>query len=407
MLRVTASAQHFHVDPYARELDTEVVASRPTQGGCELELRSTLFYPTGGGQPFDVGFIGELRVQDVNRADGRIWHRVDGSLEAGTRVRTRLDWGRRFDHMQQHSAQHLLSAIAEDIYGCKTLSFHLGDETCTVDLSADKLSDAQRLELEGVVNAQILQALPMRARSVDKEQFERLDIRTRGLPEGVSGPIRLIEIKGVDLNTCGGTHVRNTAELQSIKLLSTERIRGQVRLHFIVGGRVLCHLERALTEQRALTELLKAGPKDHASLVQNALLESKQGAKERHQILVALAAALAPSLIAQGSGLIAYHHAIGAPSLPFLQELARALNERAPTRPALLTSGHEYEAQAGGVFLLTGSPDFTTAAKPLVLQTLQAKGGGRPGQLQGKADNLSEVARCEVADALAEQNGIE
>lgn len=374
-------------DPTLRALRATVLDCQPEAGGFAVALADTVLYPEGGGQPSDAGWLDDLPVRALRRrADGAVLHHVDRPLHG--EVAVTLDWARRFDHMQQHSGQHLLSAVAEDRFGLATTAFHLGAERADVEL-AGALEPAVMAALEEACNALILEARPVLIRAVDPAELPGLRVRSRGLPEGHVGPVRLIEIAGVDLNTCGGTHVRSTAELGALKLLGAERARGGTRLFFAVGGRVRRLLGEALAREAALSRALSVGPEGHLAAVEKLLADAKSAAKERKAQMAELAEALGAALAAAGP--VAALHRPEA-DLGLLGAIATAARRGRPDQLLLLTGGEQE-----GVFLLLGSDAQLAAVGPAVLAALDGRGGGR-GRLQGKAARLS--GRDEAARAL-------
>lgn len=216
-------------DPRRRELDAEVIAVGEESGRPWARLADTVLYPEGGGQPADHGWLGDVAVEDVQKRGGEVVHYLASAVSPG-RATLRLDWARRFDHMQQHTAQHLLSAVAADRFGWETTSFHLGAQTCDVELAAGALPAEQVSELEEAIAVEVRAARPVTTRRVSPEAMAGLAVRSRGLPAGHVGDVRLVEIAGIDLNTCGGTHLASTAEIECVKLLRSEPMRGGVRL---------------------------------------------------------------------------------------------------------------------------------------------------------------------------------
>jgi len=231
----------YETDPYLQVTDTEICQVADDSGRPYAVLADTILYPEGGGQPADRGMINGVAVLDVQKVAGEVRHYLKVPLQPGP-AKVQLDWVRRFDHMQQHTGQHLLSALAQDRFGWATTAFHLGEAQCDVELAVPGLSARQLGELEEAVAAEIRSARLVSTRCVTAEEYSTLKVRSRGLPEGHQGEIRLVEIAGVDLNTCGGTHLHSTTELEAIKLLGTESLRGGTRLFFVAGGRVRTRL---------------------------------------------------------------------------------------------------------------------------------------------------------------------
>ena len=231
----------YYDDAYLTEFRARVVG-RGTDSR-DVYLDRTAFYPTSGGQPHDTGEIEGIAVIDVVDEGERVRHRLERPIEAGE-VTGRIDWGRRFDHMQQHTGQHLLSAVFVELFGIQTLSFHLGAEVSTIELDIDSLSPERLRKAEARANQIIFENRPV---TVTYEEAERAE----GLSKEVSreGTLRIVSIEGCDRSACGGTHVRATGEVGAILLRRTERIRKRVRLEFLCGGRAV---RRARADYEAL-----------------------------------------------------------------------------------------------------------------------------------------------------------
>ena len=377
------------IDSSLRQLDARVVHCDSDADGCWVVLDDTVLYPEGGGQPCDHGTIGGVAVDRVERgADGQVRHRVAAPLPLGP-ARVAVDWPRRFDHMQQHSAQHLLTAIAATRFGLPTTSFHLHPERCDVELAGEPLAAADLAALEAAVNQAIADDRPVRARVLDPGEPDHA-VRSRGLPADHLGPVRVVEIEGLDLNTCGGTHVARTGLLEAVALIGSEPLRGGHRLHFLAGGRVRRALHAQLDREAALTRLLSTGPSQHSEAVAR-LLDDQQQARQRERGLLAeLALGLGRQLARAPGPLLHLHRDVG--DLDFLGAVARAAAAALPTDAAqpliLLTAG---AAPGEGVFLLVGPPDRVAACGPQVAAALEGRGGGPKGRYQGRATRLDRL----------------
>lgn len=380
----------FQTDPYRRSIETDVVAAEPggtAGGGWRVVLADTVLYPEGGGQPADRGTVAEVPVLDVRREGERVVHVLAGPLPEGARtVRVAVDWARRFDHMQQHTTQHLLTAIAQDRHGWPTTAFHLGVERCDIDLDCDGLAEADLAALEGAVNAEIRAARSVRAFEVEPAAMAALGVRTRGLPEGHRGGVRLIEIEGIDRNTCGGTHVASTAELGALVLLGTERVHRQTRLHWLAGDRVRASFHAALGRERTLTDALAAPPAEHALAVGRLLDDQRAGRSERKALTEELTAVAARALAADARSVSAWQTSVA--DLRLLNAVANAALAERPDALVLLTGG----GLEGGVFLLAGEERSVAALGPEVAALLEGRGGGAKGRYQGKAARLDRAA---------------
>jgi alanyl-tRNA synthetase len=371
-------------DPYLRRLDAEILSTGEDQGRPFAVLSDTVFYPEGGGQPADRGTLNGLAVLDVQKAKGEVRHFLASPLAVG-KARLELDWARRFDHMQQHTGQHLLTALAQDRFGWATTAFHLGEDVCDIELAVPGLSPRQMAELEETVIDEIRAARPVSARSVSAEEYGTLKVRSRGLPEGHRGEIRLVQIEGLDLNTCGGTHLRSTAELETMKLLGTESLRGGTRLFFIAGGRVRKRLAAHETRNGKLRTLLGAPDTDLPSVLETKL-EQLKTAERRLRLAEDELAGLLVEALAARPGVLAEHHFEGKDA-GFIQKAARSLVAAAPGKVAFFT------AESAGVafFVLAAGESLTLDVAALgrsIATLLDAKGGGSGKFFQGKAPGL-------------------
>ena len=377
-------------DAYLREGTGVVVSCEATGAGVfEAVVDKTLFYPEGGGQPPDHGWLGQARVTDVQRSDGLVRHRLDRAVAVGE-APMRLDWDRRFDHMQQHTAQHLLTAVFEDQHNASTTSFHLGAEICAIELNVNPLEERVLVEVERVANVAIRQALPVAAQVVVASEMASLSgLRSRGLPDGVVGPVRLVSIEGVDLNTCGGTHVANTTELQVIKLLKVEAARGGCRVSFIAGGRALTFMQDALDRTGELNRLLNCGPASHSAAVLKIIDDRKQAQRRISELLSDAASAVALALHQREADVL-HHHRQGA-DMGYLRKVASELQGLGEARVTLLSAG---DSDSVGVFLLVGPHDAVARLGPKVADQLGGRGGGAKGRFQGKVTRLQGLEEC-------------
>jgi len=384
-------------DPRLRRLETEVVAAGEDRGHLFVVLADTVFYPEGGGQPADRGTVAGIAVLDVRNVAGDIRHVLAGPAPSG-RVTLELNWARRFDHMQQHTGQHLLTAVAQQRLGWNTTAFHLGEHVADIELDTPGIRPEQLTELEEAVAAEIRAARPVTTRRVSPEEYAQLPVRTRGLPEGHAGSIRLVEIEGVDLNTCGGTHLCSTAEIEALKLLGTEPMRGGTRLFYAAGAR-LRRLHEAHHERNAqLRQLLCTSDDDLVAGLATKLEQLKNSQHLARELEEELAAASAHVLAAAAGRVLSAHWPRR--DLPFLQRVAREVGQVAPDRVVLLTAG---EGKKGAFLLGAGERaaiDVPTVGKQ-VAEILDGRGGGAGRVFQGKAKDLS---RREEAVRLLERS---
>jgi len=243
-------------------------------------LDETAFYPTSGGQPHDLGTLGGVEVVDVVDEGERIAHLLSEPLSTPAQpVAGVIDWTRRFDHMQQHTGQHLLSAVFEDLFRYKTVSVHFGPDSSTLDLDAEMVTRDQIVAVEARANAIVAEA---RAVSVSfAEAAEATDLRKASER---SGTLRIVSIDGVDRSACGGTHVRTTAEIGAVLLRSSERVRQATRIGFVCGTRAVRRARRDFESLSRIAGSLSASLDDAAGLVGAQAERLKEGDNARRKL---------------------------------------------------------------------------------------------------------------------------
>lgn len=226
-------------DSYTKEFEARIIGSEPATDGWEVLLEETYFYPESGGQPADRGTLGGLPVLDVQLRGDDVVHLLESEPPASP-APAKIDWRRRFDHMQQHTGQHLLTAAIIKLFDADTVGFHLGEQFSTIDVTLPGLNHERQRKAERLCADWIAAALPAKVDYVSIDGFRRMSLRKKALPEEITGQVRLLRIgDDVDVAHCGGTHVRNTAEIQLIKIIATEKVRDTTRISFLAGHRAL------------------------------------------------------------------------------------------------------------------------------------------------------------------------
>ncbi|PYR82006.1 MAG: phosphoesterase [Acidobacteria bacterium] len=225
----------YYTDPYCRRFDAVVTKAFAHEGRPAVLLDRTAFYPTSGGQPFDVGRLGTIDVIDAIEVDDDVAHVLSAPLTSGAAVSGEIDWARRFDHMQQHTGQHVLSAAFDRLFDNRTVSFHMGAELSTIDL-AKEMTWEQMARAEDEANRIICENREVAIRFVSPEEASTLPLRKEPARGGV---LRLIDVKDFDLSACGGTHVARTGAIGAILVPAVEKFKGGVRVTFVCGGRAL------------------------------------------------------------------------------------------------------------------------------------------------------------------------
>ena len=227
----------YYRDSYLSSFQAEVRGRQAWGEKIALELDQTCFYPTSGGQPADRGHLNQTPVLDVLDQDGQLLHVVAAAnLQVGDPVRGQIEWPRRFDHMQQHTGQHVLSQAFIRILEAETTSFHLGQHSCTIDLDRESLTPEDIYRVEDLANQVLFENRPIHIRFIDSAAQDQVPVRKRSTR---SGQVRLVEIDDFDHSPCGGTHCRSTAEIGLIKIRKWERAKKQARVEFYCGWRAL------------------------------------------------------------------------------------------------------------------------------------------------------------------------
>lgn len=243
----------YYTNPYQIEFVAEILSIEDRGDTFHIVLDQTAFYPEGGGQPSDIGFIEDSPITHVYEENDIIYHVSSKKPIKIHKAKCHIDWAHRFDHMQHHLAQHLFSACLEKTFQAYTLSFHLGKETCTIDIDKS-LSTTQLTEVETSVNKLISSNLLVNTLTPTKQELKKLSLN-KPLPK-VNNPIRLVEIDGVDISACCGTHPTSTVELQMFKILKSEKRKDGIRITFIAGGRAVQNALNSDTETNKKLKLL-------------------------------------------------------------------------------------------------------------------------------------------------------
>ncbi len=374
------SAILYYNDSFLREWTTTIVERKEQDEQYFVRLAETAFYPHGGGQPCDTGVINDIAVLDVVKEEEVIWHQVE-RLPIEDQADCQLNWERRFDHMQHHTGQHLLSATALQLFDAPTLSFHLGQDMVTIDIDRSSFSDAEMTTLEQAVNQRIYNNLAVTSYFVNAEQLAQLPIVK--MPK-VTEHIRIVEIEGVEYNACGGTHVAQTGQIGIIKLFKAEKQKGSIRLYFKCGARALQDYNNSLDILNTLAVKFNTGRKDILERFGKWEEDQQQLKTELEQLRKANDIHEAKQLSSQIQNQ-QLTHMFEHKTLPDLQRIAANLMAEQPLT-VLLATLSEYK-----VFLAqNGHPQLKCGAFfKEHLSTFNGKGGG--SDLSAQATFTSEA----------------
>ena len=411
----------YYHDSFLYNFDAEVRSVIETPRPA-LILDRTAFYPTSGGQIHDTGSIvpadarfsdasfseARFRVTEVaDTEDGHIVHYLDAPLkdallkkvQPGTRVRGEIDAARRRDHMQQHSAQHVLSSAFVRLFGMATVSFHMADDYCSIDLDTASLSKDQVESAERRANEIMIEDRAVDVRYVTRDEAEKLGLRK--LPPAERDQLRLIDIRDWDVTACGGTHVSRTGQIGGILLRKTEKVRQGYRVEFVAGQRAVATARRDFSTLTETAALFSAGIYDAPQQVRKSLDEIKSLRKQIEQSQDELAAAQAASLLAetpeaQGRKLVV--RTFSNRDLNFLKLLAQKLTRQAPAIALLATES----PQPALVFAQSaGQPHDMGALLKEAMAKLGGRGGGSKDLAQGGAPKSEGIAAALASAAQA------
>lgn len=366
----------------------------------QVALDQTAFYPEGGGQPWDTGVLVavarsgatlEVPVERVEEdAHGEVWHFVRKPLVEGTEVTGYVDAARRVDHEQQHSGQHLISAIFLRELGAQTVSFHMGAESSTIDLmlreGAEKLSADELALVEERVNRVVMEARPLLPHWVERglaeAMLERGDLRK--LPER-EGPLRIVQMQGIEFNACGGTHVTHTSGIGPVLLRKVEKVKQGWRVEFLCGLRAVRASRREFVTLGAAAQALSIGAEDVPSRIAALLGEAKDAAKERRALLDELAGAEATRLSAMDTAVVTAVFA--GRDVEFAKKVASRLLALGKSAVVGTTSG------ADGAIAMASRQVNCGSVLREVLAAAGARGGGAAEMAQGvcRAEQVSEL----------------
>ena len=370
----------YYTDSYLVEFDAVVRDAVRKDDQWEVTLDRTAFYPTSGGQPYDIGTLDEAKVLDVfDQEDGTVGHLVDRELEKNCRVRGHVDWDRRFDHMQQHTGQHLLSAAFDRELSAHTVSFHLGTSSATIDLdkelSADRIAAA-----ETAANTVLWEDREVCVRFVTAAEAAKLPLRK---DPARSGDLRIIEIKDYDLSACGGTHVSRTGAIGIIAIAGAERFKGGMRVEFVCGGRALRAYRGLKSSVAGGVRLLSVLPEDLPAAIEKLQSAGRTQQKVQQDLQEQLAVHEAAALAAKGQTIgkvTLVAEALSGWDANGLKKLASAITSKPGMLAVLVT------AEAPALVVAARSPDVAIDAGEILktlIERFGGKGGGKGAMAQG------------------------
>ena len=360
----------YYEDSHLKEFTATVTGCSQEQGSWAVTLDATAFYPTGGGQECDLGTLGTANVLEVKEQGGTVFHLCDAPVEVGTSVTGVIDWSRRFDHMQQHSGEHIVSGLIHVKYGYHNVGFHMGEHLVTIDFDGP-LTWEQLAEIEGEANRIIWENRPVKIWYPSPQELPGVRYRSK---KQLPWPVRIVEFPGADVCACCGTQVKHTGEIGLVKFVSCVKFKEGVRIEMASGQRALALFQTVFEQNRQVSQTFSAK-----------LLETGAAAQKFSQLLAQekyravglqkkVFAAIADSYT--GSARAVHFEEGLAPGQ--VRELADTIAQRADT--AIVYSGTDEDGYS--ICILSKTQDTRELGKAVNGQ-LNGRGGGKPGAFQG------------------------
>lgn len=364
----------YYADPFLKEFTATVLDCQAGKNGYTVTLDRTAFYPEGGGQPADHGTLDGAAVTDVHEKNGVIFHNVDRAVEIGKTVSGFIDWARRFDHMQQHSGEHICSGLICGRYGCDNVGFHMGTDIVTIDFNAD-IPWEELLEIEGQANRYIQEDHPIDIQFHRGAELDAIDYRSK---KPLEGDVRIVAFPGADCCACCGTHVLRSGQVGLVKFLSVQKFREGVRIELLCGQRALDYLSRTWEQAKTIGQHLSVKPVDAAAAVER--LEGELSALKMRctGLEETVFAGIAAEQAGKGNVLL-----FQPPMKPdSVRKLADAVSKACGGLAAVFAGEGSHYAYALG---RADGQDISAAVKALN-GALHGRGGGRNGFAQGSVE---------------------
>ena len=369
----------YYQDAHLREFSARVVSCEREKERFAVVLDQTAFYPEGGGQPGDTGELGGVRVLDTHARGGEVVHFCDGPLETGSTVRGTIDWARRFDYMQQHSGEHIVSGIIHRRFGYENVGFHMGADMVTIDFSGMLTMDDVR-EIEREANEAVWANLPIVVSWVDGEEKANAVYRSK---KPISGVLRLVSIPAIDVCACCGTHVSMTGEIGLVKIFTCQKFHDGVRLEMLCGRKAYSYVNSILEQNKRISGLLSAKPQQTAQAAERMLDELAQVKYRAGALELRLIAQAAEELAGKGDSLLFMEL-----SADGLRQMADAGMHACGGVCAVFTGSDE----AGWRYAIGHAGGDLHAFSKRMNDALHGRGGGKPEFVQGSV----QASRAEI-----------
>lgn len=362
----------YYLDAYATKFTAKVLECTEDKKNYKVVLDRTLFYPEGGGQPADMGTLGGVKVLDVHEKDDIITHTTDKPLEVGAEVEGEIDWERRFDLMQNHSGEHILSGVICAKYGCDNVGFHMGKEMITIDLNT-KIPEEDLPWLEEKANEAIWNNVPVGIRYPSKEELDALEYRSK---KELEGQVRIVNVGEYDCCACCGTHVKLAGEIGQIKIISAQNYKGGTRLELLSGKRALQDFRKKNTVSAQAGQMLSVPAEKVDGAVKNLLAERDELIQTLNQMKWNYFNLKAEQVAEGTENILFFGNGLNSKDMTHFADL---LLKKGAKRTAVFSPAGD-----GFAFVLLSTEkdgrDFTDAMK----EPFACKGGGKPDAVQGR-----------------------
>ena len=376
----------YEQDAYLRAFDAKVLSCVQGKGGWDVILDRTAFYPEGGGQPYDTGTLGNVKVLQVHTRGEDVVHTCDGPLEPGSRVSGQIDWDRRFDLMQNHSGEHIVSGIANAWWGCDNVGFHMGSDFITIDLNT-MIDEEQLRQLEEAVNRYLWQDKPVLVTYPTPEELETLDYRSK---KELEGQVRIVNVGEYDCCACCGTHVKLAGEIGQIKIIGAQNCKGGTRLELLCGKRALQEFRKKNDVSAEVGRLLSVPAVKADSAVKNVLAERDELVQNLNQLKWKYFTLKAEQVPEGTENILFFGEGLNSKDLTHFADL---LLQKGAKRAAVFSKADE-----GYVFVLLSAEKDARAYTDEMKEPFGCKGGGKPDAVQGRVAAEKKALKNFFAD---------
>ena len=367
----------YYEDPFLRQFTATVLSCEEAKGGFKVVLDRTAFYPEGGGQPADHGQLDGIAVTDVHEKGGVIFHTCEKEVEIGKTVSCSIDWARRFDHMQQHSGEHICSGMICEKFHCDNVGFHMGADMVTIDFNAD-ISWDELMEIEAKANRYIYENHPIDIRFYRGEALAAVEYRSK---KELEGDVRIVAFPGADCCACCGTHVMMSGQVGLVKFFSCQKFREGVRIEMLCGERALRALTASWEQNRMVSQMLSVKPEGTKDAVVRLQTELQNVKFQSARLEETVYASMAEKLAGAGDVLL-----IRPPMEPdAVRRLADAVSKTCGGRAAV------FAGEDGGKYnyaLVRADGGDISAFVKSMNGALHGRGGGRNGFAQGSVETV-------------------